>query len=62
MVSEVHLHESADDAITVEIQHARGEKCPRCWNYRSLGTQGDYPDVCERCAQVLREINYHSEC
>lgn len=62
VVSEVHLHESADDAITVEIQHARGDKCPRCWNYRSLGTQSDYPDVCERCAQVLREINYHAEC
>ncbi|MBF0531471.1 MAG: isoleucine--tRNA ligase [Candidatus Omnitrophica bacterium] len=40
---------------TVEIRKAEGEKCPRCWNYRlDIGASAAYPDVCGRCAKVLR--------
>jgi len=37
----------------VEIVRAEGEKCQRCWNYRVLGVDPDYPDLCERCAAAL---------
>lgn len=40
--------------VKVEIQDAKGEKCPRCWNYRELDEHG----VCSRCADVLTGLNF----
>lgn len=40
----------------VEIERADGEKCVRCWNYRTLGLNSDHPAVCDRCAAVVREM------
>jgi isoleucyl-tRNA synthetase len=42
---------------TVEIQHAGGHKCERCWNYSvHVGENADYPTLCERCVAALAEI------
>lgn len=49
IVAEVVLHAGPDDAISVSVERAAGEKCPRCWNLRELGPEG----VCDRCAVVL---------
>lgn len=46
----------AGDEITCEVTPAEGEKCPRCWNIRELGTNPKHPEVCERCAEVLEEL------
>jgi len=40
---------------TVEVAEADGKKCGRCWNYRLLGEDADYPDLCQRCAEVVRK-------
>jgi len=41
--------------VQVEISRAEGRKCPRCWNWRDdVGSYEDYPDVCARCARVMR--------
>ncbi|MDZ4169074.1 MAG: isoleucine--tRNA ligase [Coriobacteriia bacterium] len=53
IVSEVSIETGEELAVTVES--ASGEKCPRCWNYRELGTDRAHPDVCVRCAAVLSE-------
>ncbi|MDR3052822.1 MAG: isoleucine--tRNA ligase [Coriobacteriales bacterium] len=48
----------ADDALVeplVSVGKADGEKCPRCWNIRDLGSSAGHPDVCARCAAVLEE-------
>jgi isoleucyl-tRNA synthetase len=37
----------------VEVLPAAGEKCPRCWNIRELGSDPNHQDVCARCAAVL---------
>ena len=58
IVSEVQL--KLGDELSCSVEHAHGEKCPRCWNYRELGANTDHPDVCERCASVLNEIGYHA--
>ncbi|MCL2882755.1 MAG: class I tRNA ligase family protein, partial [Coriobacteriia bacterium] len=42
----------------VEVAHTTQEKCPRCWNYRTLGTDATYPEVCPRCAATLHEIGF----
>lgn len=49
--SEVSL---SGEEIKVEIKKAKGEKCPRCWNYRELDDHG----VCTRCAKVLKDLNF----
>jgi isoleucyl-tRNA synthetase len=67
IVSAVHiLNENAEvpaDAVAVEIPEkfhirigkAAGEKCPRCWHYRTtIGADAEYPEVCAQCAAALR--------
>ena len=39
-----------------EVLAAEGEKCPRCWNYRTLGGNAKHADVCERCGNALDEM------
>lgn len=52
------LVDGALDTGVVEVLEASGEKCPRCWNFRKLGLDSTYPDVCERCAKALHEIGF----
>ncbi len=54
IVSDVSLF--AGERLAVSIESATGEKCPRCWNYRSLGTEASHPDLCARCAGVLDSL------
>ncbi len=66
IVSAVALHgeetETPADAVAskvvpglaVKIAAAPGEKCPRCWHYRTtIGADSTYPDVCDRCAAAI---------
>jgi isoleucyl-tRNA synthetase len=56
-LSELFIVASVDvslgDELGVQIAAAQGEKCPRCWNLRELGTDAAHPEVCARCASVL---------
>lgn len=56
IVSDVTFAEGAE--MAAEVGTAPGEKCPRCWNYRELGTDGAYPEVCGRCAEALAAIGF----
>ncbi|MCL2403868.1 MAG: class I tRNA ligase family protein, partial [Coriobacteriia bacterium] len=44
-------------SVVVQVEKTVLEKCPRCWNYRELGTDSAYPDVCARCADVLTQLD-----
>ncbi len=49
--------EFGDADITVQVARAAGEKCPRCWNIRTdVGVDSEHPNVCGRCAAVLRSL------
>jgi len=52
-----NIFESADiPGLIVEVRKAPGEKCERCWTYRtSVGSNPDYPTLCDRCIGHLRE-------
>ena len=39
--------------IEVKVTKALGEKCERCWKYRSLGTNINYPKLCSECVTNL---------
>ena len=51
IVARVDVVEGAE--FSAEVSVAPGDKCPRCWNIRTLGTDPSHPEVCERCAGVL---------
>ncbi len=43
--------------LEVFIEKARGEKCPRCWNYsETVGKNEIIPEVCLRCATTLKSF------
>ena len=48
------------DELGCEVMPAQGEKCPRCWNYRELGGNSAYPDVCTRCGDALEHMGFEA--
>lgn len=53
-----NVFQSADIAgLVVKVQKAPGEKCERCWTYwTTVGSNPDYPTLCDRCVGHLSEI------
>ncbi|MCH4054038.1 MAG: isoleucine--tRNA ligase [Atopobiaceae bacterium] len=45
--SEVELAEGEE--LACEVEPAHGERCPRCWNWRTLGADG----LCPRCHEAV---------
>jgi isoleucyl-tRNA synthetase len=60
IVSQVTLVQIAGNGATgvhVEVKKADGAKCDRCWNYSiHVGENKNYPTICERCSEVLKEL------
>lgn len=53
-----NVFESADiPGLIVNVQKAPGEKCERCWTYRTtVGGDSNYPTLCGRCVGHLGEM------
>ncbi len=61
IVSAVTLEKAASgngsSGVVVKVGRADGQKCERCWNYSPhVGEDKNFPTVCERCSEVLKEI------
>jgi isoleucyl-tRNA synthetase len=57
IVSAVTVEPGASEELGVHISRAEGDKCQRCWNYSpAVGRSPDYPELCWRCEEVVREI------
>jgi len=56
IVSQVILETGDYVELEIEVGHATGEKCERCWKYHDeTGKDEEYPNTCPRCAAVLKE-------
>ncbi len=63
LVSEVKISSNSDETFTegeempnllLQVSHADGEKCERCWKYsKDLGTNPEEPTLCPRCTTVM---------
>ena len=43
--------------LTVRVEMDEAPKCPRCWNHHpSIGTPEGHPELCPRCAAVVRAM------
>jgi isoleucyl-tRNA synthetase len=57
LVSQVRLSDSFDgeNGVSVRAVPAEGVKCARCWLIKTdVGVDAEYPDLCARCAGVLK--------
>jgi isoleucyl-tRNA synthetase len=56
LVSKASLEKTDGDLQVTAVACADG-KCPRCWRMgHGIGVSATYPDLCERCAQVVEEL------
>ncbi len=54
IVSEIKLEEGAIETTMTAVK-SEHPKCQRCWNFwPSVGTNTEYPDICDRCIAVVR--------
>ena len=57
IVSSVHVregHPGTEEEFLVEASPAEGEKCQRCWRYRTdVGGNESHPDLCSECAESV---------
>jgi isoleucyl-tRNA synthetase len=57
IVSDVGLERHSGQELDIRVEPAPGRKCQRCWNYSlEVGKRADYPDLCPRCGQVVKEM------
>ena len=57
IVSEVKVEKAAGETA-VAAEKSSFKKCQRCWNYwPSVGADTEYPDLCERCVFVVRDVH-----
>ncbi|MFW6366451.1 MAG: isoleucine--tRNA ligase, partial [Spirochaetota bacterium] len=63
-VAAVDVADALDESLTeyescsLSVTRFSGEKCERCWNYyAALGNDPQHPQLCERCAEVIQNMN-----
>ncbi len=57
IVSQVTLEQSSGDGLEISVKRARGEKCERCWKYKSdVGSDPEFPTACASCASIIPEF------
>jgi isoleucyl-tRNA synthetase len=55
IVSDVRLEESAGE-LQIEVAHAKGSKCERCWNWSAtVGQDPRFPTLDARCVRQIEE-------
>lgn len=47
------LNEYQEDGFNVWVTKAKGEKCERCWKYRSLGEHEGHETICSECFEAI---------
>ncbi len=53
----VLLRETRVAGLAVEVEHAAGAKCERCWGWsEAVGRDPEHPGLCERCVPIVRAI------
>lgn len=61
LVNECHgvvYKSSLVPGLSIGVDAAKGEKCPRCWIITDVMADSDvYPDLCPRCANVMLNMN-----
>ncbi|ADL12417.1 isoleucine--tRNA ligase [Acetohalobium arabaticum] len=55
--ADVTTYTGEETDIEVVVEAAPGEKCDRCWKYRtSVGDNEDHPEICAECLEVVNQL------
>jgi isoleucyl-tRNA synthetase len=55
LVSHLEIKAGAGE-VAVKVAPARATRCARCWKHEeSVGQDKEHPELCERCARVVKE-------
>jgi isoleucyl-tRNA synthetase len=58
IVSSVEFESHSGTELGIKVSKAEGDKCQRCWSYSSyVGTCEAFPVFCERCENVVKEMD-----
>lgn len=49
------LNEYSEDEFTVWVVKSQGEKCERCWKYRTLGEHSGHETICSECVEAIED-------
>ncbi|UCH96578.1 MAG: isoleucine--tRNA ligase [Candidatus Aminicenantes bacterium] len=62
VVSGIHVKLAPGDEEGITVEKSSGNKCPRCWNWFTEDTsKNKFPELCPRCAEVVKEMNIDAE-
>ena len=57
IVSQVDLKKGGEQTVAVRVEHAKGDKCERCWKYTlDVGSDAQFPTICASCAAAVKEF------
>jgi isoleucyl-tRNA synthetase len=57
IVSELDIVSQEGDELAIEVARTSGVKCDRCWHRSdSTGSDAEHPQLCARCAGIIREL------
>jgi isoleucyl-tRNA synthetase len=56
IVSQVELQKGDSEELQIEVAHAAGARCERCWNWsETVGSDPGYPTLDARCVRHVGE-------
>lgn len=56
-LAEADVAEGELAGLAVKVEHADGEKCPRCWHYATdIGSHAEHKEICGRCVENVAKV------
>ncbi|MDB6015853.1 MAG: isoleucyl-tRNA synthetase [Pedosphaera sp.] len=55
-VSQLEIKLEGEQAISITVEKADGQKCERCWHWETdVGVNPEHPTICGRCVTAVKE-------
>jgi isoleucyl-tRNA synthetase len=55
-VSQLEIEMDGDGVVPVQVVHAEGQKCERCWHWETdVGELKEHPTLCGRCVEAVKQ-------
>lgn len=62
ILDEIDAPQAENEFVALKATKADGKKCARCWNYSvHVGEDSEHPELCERCAPVVKSLPQDEE-
>jgi len=56
-ISQLEVESDGEGVVPVEVVHAEGQKCERCWHWETdVGEDAEHPTLCGRCVEAVQSF------